>query len=434
MSERTWYVSRMKHKTLPLTVKGVIGLKLAADAVPEDKPLIQFLDPLTEGQVDERHGGNRELLESGVGLNRVWIEKSNFVEHMIKEAGEDPDLVHGASIDSGHYRHNRLLAELECPLIVAKDSGNVDGYDRALLDGRPFFVFGGLDCFYNTSVKRYGSDHRLLKNGWSVRGFANAVIDAGDDISESKTLYYVWPTPGRMRAQGNRRKKAAKDGSRKLKERAKTWNLVFKDDDHLNVRKGNVQINRMLDRVGDVSNAEHYADKRAERMVKTYMADVFNLCAWRRLMGKSVGLDVLKRKLISANAHMPDLAFPTDADMRDAIQQLRASKDRWALTEEGKWRFCCARHLKETAKSIKRDRTAADKRRGIVRTRFGIIQIATFWRLVAAVHELPLTDEEWFQSVIAEDVYRKRRKNIGKYKKEVNAFLKKMAERENGEE
>jgi hypothetical protein len=48
--------------------------------------------------------------------------------------------------------------------------------------------------------------------------------------------------------------------------------------------------------------------------------------------------------------------------------------------------------------------------------------------LVAAVSGLPLSDGEWFDSVVAEGVYRMRRKRISPYRKEVDAFLKKQAE------
>jgi len=430
MSEQTWYVSRTRHKTLPLSVKGVIGLDLAYDAVPEDTDLMQFVEPLTGDQVGE-HGGNRELLELGSGLNRVWITKSNFTEDMIKEAGENPDLVHGVIVgNSWHNKTTRYLADLDCPLIVAKDDENNDDYDRALLDGRPFFVFGGLDCFEDRGnvSKWYGRDHRLLKNGWSVRGFADAVIDLDDERRHSKKLYYVWPTPGRVRACGKRRRKAERDESKKLKDRARTWGLVFKDGNHLNVKMGNIQINRALDDEGDVDAVQHIADKRAVRLVKSYLADVFNLCAWRRLAGKAVGLGVLRRKAINGRTFMADIAFPSDTAMKNAIRQLRAGKDRWTLTETGKWRFCHAGHLKEAVKDIERRRVAGDKRRVMIRTPFGTIRRATFRRLVAAVSGLPLPDEEWFDSVVAEGIYRMRRKRIAPYRKEVDAFRKKQAE------
>jgi len=429
----TWYMARWRHKTLPLAVKGVMGLKLAADAVPEDNHLIQFLDPLPAEQVKIRHRADKEWFECGASFNRVWVVKEPLVKNMVEEAGYNPDLTHGARVERRHSWDHYYLAELDCPLVVVQDSGNSDEYERAILGGQPFFVLGRLDRFDDDGevAKWYGRDSRLLKNGWSVRALAKAVVDvgAGSDSREKK-LFYVWLTPGRVKAQGRRRKKAVRDESRRLKEKAKTWGLVFKDGDHLNVKRGNVRIGRKLERAGDVSDAEYAADRRAERLVQSYLGDVFNLCAWRRLAGKPVGLGVLKRKLLAGGAPLSDIAFPTDADMREAIGQLRASKDRWALTENGKWRLCGAKHLHHAARDIRWDRAAGDKRRARVRTRFGTIKPATFRRLIAAVRELPLPDGEWFRTVVGETVYRNRRKNIRRYAKEVDAFLKKQAAQE----
>jgi len=66
----------------------------------------------------------------------------------------------------------------------------------------------------------------------------------------------------------------------------------------------------------------------------------------------------------------------------------------------------------------------------MIRTPFGTIRRATFRRLVTAVSGLPLPEAEWFDSVVAEGVYRMRRKRIAPYRKELDAFLKKQTEEE----
>jgi len=42
---------------------------------------------------------------------------------------------------------------------------------------------------------------------------------------------------------------------------------------------------------------------------------------------------------------------------------------------------------------------------------------------------LPSAEKDWFKTVVAEDVYKRRKESIGAYTAEVNTFLKSMAER-----
>ena len=438
--DKKWWVARVRHKTLPFSVKGIVCTVMAPGELPEDDEHMQFLAPVLEEQL-LLDAEPRRLLESGAMGRRAWSRTCcDPIHHMMKDSDHK---LEGVLLEE--YSPYCLI-EFDAPLVDATARGDeIEGYKERILDGRPFFVMGRDPNRKDKAVKTYSRREELLGSGFSCRNVGGVYVEDDDGDGCEHSLFYLWPTAGRMKCRKDARKRERRSAEEKLKADAKNLGLVFKDGNPLNVAPKNVAISEKIDKKSrGVIGLVERGDDAASEKISGFLKDVLCVCAAKRLAGsRKASLRVILGSIPvhpAAHAMLLDPGFPTRTEIQRAVRRLRAEPAGWRenrrLDKDGKWSGVCGRHLLkyvETALNGARSREAERKRkkwkkwkpdRLPVKVGDTYVSVPAFRRLVAAVRQLPEDEAGWFQRVVVASVLEQRKEELDRYVSNVKTYLK----------